>query len=77
MARKFKNLGENENPIQDFVNKIKNVKKNSGKSFEIGVKTCENFLIQIEKYNIWGKWIRYKKRHVKSIFNAALYAFHS
>ena len=55
MARKFKHLGENQNPIQDFVNTVKNLKKkirNFSKSFEIGVKTYENFLIQKEKYNI-------------------------
>ena len=29
MARKFKHLGENQNPIQDFVNTVKNFKKKS------------------------------------------------
>ena len=38
---KFKKLGENQNPIQDFVNKVKDVNKNFpnfSESFEIGSK---------------------------------------
>ena len=55
---KFKKLGENQNPIQDFVNKVKDVNKISQilvKASRLEVKTYENFLIQKEKYNIRGK----------------------
>ena len=41
MTWKFKKLSQNQNPIQDFVNKVKDVNKNfpnSSENFEIGSK---------------------------------------
>ena len=64
MAWKFKKLGENQNPIHYFVNKVKNVKKNSDilvKASRIEVKPINT---QKEKYNIRGKRIRYIERHI-------------
>ena len=64
MAWKLKKLGENQNPIQHFVSKVKNVKKNSDilvKASRFEVKPIKT---QTEKYNIRGKRIRYIDRHI-------------